>query len=211
MTEQLLTGNRFFIPSERLTGLLLSRRHQMLEAQHQEMFGRLEGGKAAALINEMAQQCPPQPAGEYRDDPVARMQRNVGEQIYHLLASMARTCQPSPGQEISLWEALSRGLAAILGLNRNRRPDSEPDPLVRELLQEFSDWLIVRHKSSWVAPWGSVLVDPQGKLVLVWRGDDNDAGQSQPRGPRSATADNRKAGSSAGKASTGELMSEDWL
>lgn len=211
MTEQWLTANRFFIPSERLTEALLRQRHEMLETRHQETFGQLERDQAAALINELAQQRPPQPAGEYKDDPVAQMQRSVGEQIYHLLASMARTYRPSPDEEISLWDALSRGLAAILGLNRNRPPDSPPDPRVRELLKEFSDWLIVKNKSSWVGPWGAVLVDPQGKLVLVWRRADNDAAPSQPRGPQPATTGQKSASSAAGQAISGELTSEDWL
>jgi hypothetical protein len=87
------------------------------------------------------------------DDDADR--RWLGEIVYHFLGRLARRSRREGASEFNLNECIVEGMRVRLGLDA-----PEDIPLLEELADDFSNWLIKWGTAGYVAGWARIVVDP---------------------------------------------------
>jgi hypothetical protein len=179
----------FFRPTEPLTKALVEQNQRLVaESLHrvspadelrQTGFGDDES-EGESVVSSFPRKVSRRTQRDTEEPQTKRLQRLIGERLYHYLATLAESPYAREGGRFDIWEYIPQGVANTLGLAAaftGHQPKSEQAMYSRHLLEkltvEFRDWLVERHRS-YVCAWGEIHLDEKDRLMLqMYAFDEN--------------------------------------
>lgn len=171
----------FFRPTEPLTKALVEQNQRLVAESLQRVSPEEElrqagfgGGESEreSVASSFAGKVSQRTHRDTEEQQTKRLQRLIGERLYHYLATLAESPYAREGGKFDIWEYIPQGMANNLGLAAaftGRQSDSEQAIYSRHLLKtftvEFRDWLVERHRS-YACAWGEIQLDEKDRLML---------------------------------------------
>lgn len=175
-------GFFFFRPTEPLTRAISELNERLVDESLRRVSPAEELRQADFEGDEFeSESVPSRPAGraarrtrpDTEEQQTKRLQRLMGERLYHYLATLAESPYAREGGKFDIREYIPPGMANALGLAaafNSHQPESEQALYSRHLLkkftEEFREWLVGQHRS-FACVWGEIQLDEEDRLMLL--------------------------------------------